>query len=251
MSTGEPLVTVVMPTYHQHQYLTTAIRSVQAQTYPKIQFLAVMVKDDVDTWDTLAPVRYELGIVLSEKADHIHQINLGLKEAKGDFVILMGSDDFMLPNKIEREMSVATATNAVLVYSRFFTTDERLNIQTASPLLPEFTYLRLVQRNFIVDSCLVAKSMYEEFGFFDEELQSLAVYDKWLRIAEKYENRIAVNTVPVILYRTHPAQKHSKRLADPKQTQLYERIVKASLRRKGLPTDGVKFSLHQVSYERV
>jgi len=250
MLNEKPLVSVVIPTYHHDQYLMTAVRSVQAQTYPRVQLLVVMVGDDKDTWDALEGVRYDLGIVVSDKADHIHQINLGLKEAKGEFVTIFGSDDFMLPNKIEREMSVATATNAVLVYSRFFLADEHLNINAVPPLF-SFSYELLTHRNFVTDCSMVAKSMYDEFGVFDESLGSLAVYDKWLHIAEKYEDRITFNPYPTFIYRTHREQKHASRVQDPKQLELYEKIVKASLQRKGLPTNEVKFRVHNIECERI
>jgi len=245
-----PLVSIVMPTYHQPQYIETAVKSILLQTHKNIQLIVVMVKDDMPTFDALQNVRYDIGIVVSEKADHIYQMNLGLKEAKGDFLILFGSDDFMLPNKVEHEMHVATATNAVLVYSRFFIADEHLNIGLIPPM-PPFSYERLTRGNFMADSSLVAKSMYEEFGFLDESLGSLAVYDMWLHIAEKYERRIIFNPIPTCIYRTHLEQKHTSRIQDPKQLELYEQIVKASLQRKGLPTDGVKFGIRQVEYERV
>lgn len=248
----EPLVSVICPTYQQHQYLATAVLSVIAQSFPNIELLIVSVKEDEETNQQINKLEATFSIksLKSEKPNHIHQINLGLKEAKGQFVILFGSDDFMLPNKVATEMALATARNAVLVYSRFFITDEHLNIGLIPPL-PPFSYSRLVQGNFIVDSCLVAKHLYDEFDHFDESLSSLAVYDKWLHIAEKYENQMVFNNIPVILYRTHPQQKHESRLADPKQLELYNKIVKASLQRKGLPTDQVNFKLHTVKSERV
>lgn len=252
---GDPLVSVIMPTYQQAQYLPTAILSVLAQTYPNVELIIVGVKED-KTVDVIQkhPISRVfssswLKLLESEKADHIHQINLGLKEAKGEFTVLFGSDDFMLPNKIEHELSVGGAANAVLVYSRFFITDEHLNIQIIPPI-PPFSYQRLVHGNFIVDSCLVAKTMYEEFGLLEESLGSLAVYDKWLHIAEKYESNIIFNPVPVILYRTHPQQKHISRLTDPKQIELYNQIVNASLKRKGI-NKTVQFKLSQVEMERV
>jgi len=245
------VVTVIMPTFRQHQYLLTSIKSILAQTYPNVKLLIVMVQDDKETWDTLESVRCDLGIIISEKADHIHQINLGLKKARGDFVTLFGSDDFMLPNKIESEMAVATATNAVLVYSRFFMADQFLNIYLVPPLPPKFSYQLLTTRCFVGDNSLVRRSMFDEFGLFDESLSSLAVYDKWLHIAEKYETQMVFNPIPTFIYRTHPEQKHIKRLAAPEQMQLYEKIVKASLQRKGLPTNAVKFGIRQVEYERV
>jgi len=240
-----------MPTFRQHQYLLTSIRSILAQTYPNVELLVVMVQDDKETWDVLESVRYELGIVVSERPHHIHQINLGLQKARGKFVTLFASDDFMLPNKIESEVAIATATDAVLVYSRFFIADEFLNIHLVPPIPEKFTYQLLTTRCFVGDNSLVAKSMYDEFGLFDETLGSLAVFDKWLHIAEKYEEHIVYNPIPTFIYRSHLKQQHTPRLADPKQMEVYEKVVKASLQRKGLPTNAVKFGIRQVEYERV
>lgn len=253
MPNQDSIVSIIMPTYRQSQYLRTSILSILAQTYPKVELVIVSVKDDEETDTVIQKLQTIMDIkhVISEKADHIHQINLGLKEAKGEFVTLFASDDFMLPNKVDMELRVATATKAVLVYSRFFLADELLDIYLTPPLPEKFSYKLLTTRCFVGDNSLVAKSMYDEFGLFDETLGSLAVYDKWLHIAEKYEDKIVFNPVPTFIYRTHPQQKHVERLADPKQMEVYERIVKASLQRKGLPTDGVKFRVKQIEYERV
>ncbi len=157
---------------------------------------------------------------------------------------LHNSDDFMLPGKIAGEVRLALEKNAVLVYSLFFYGDENLCL-TGAPKLPEFSYETLVRRNYITDNSLVARAMFEEFGLFNEKLEILAVYDKWLHIAEKYPDRIFRHHIPTFIYRQHPNQAHKKRLEKQQQERfaLYKKVVEASLRRKGITPRDVEFEI--------
>lgn len=233
-----PLVTVVMPTFHQAQFIETSILGVMAQTYKPIELIIVRVEGDQETRKTLNTLdpNFTFRTIVSQKASIIHQINLGLAEAHGNYTTLIASDDFMLPGKIAGELRLAQERNAVLVYSLFFFADENLCL-TGAPKLPEFSYETLVRRNYITDNSLVKRSMFEEFGVFDESLEILAVYDKWLHIAEKYPDRIVYNPVPTFIYRTHPEQAHKKRLElqEKDRFELYRKVVSASLLRKGIP----------------
>jgi len=241
-----PLVTVVMPTYKQSQYLFTSVLGVMAQTYPNVDLIIVPVKEDRETRHTLnmLPPTFVFETVLSDKANIIHQMNLGLEKAEGEYVTLFASDDFMLPGKISGEMRLAQEKNAVLVYSLFFHADENLN-PTGVSNAPEFSYETLVHRNYISDQSLVAKSMFSEFGLFDESLEILAVFDKWLHIAEEYPDRIVRNPVPTWIYRSHPDQAHKKRLDKPERFELYRRVISASLKRKGIEVkpENMKFEI--------
>jgi glycosyltransferase involved in cell wall biosynthesis len=238
-----PLVSVIMPTYHQPQYIETSILGIMAQTYPHIELIIVRVEGDQETRKTLNTLdpNFTFRTVVSQKASIIHQINLGLAEAHGDYTTLIASDDFMLPGKIAGEMRLAQEKNAVLVYPLFLYADEHLCL-TGAPKLPEFSYETLVRRNYITDNSLVAKSMFEEFGPFDESLEILAVYDKWLHIAEKYPDRIVHYPIPTFIYRMHPGQAHDERLKT-RNFDLYRKVVEASLRRKGITPRDVKFEI--------
>jgi len=241
-----PLVTVVMPTFKQPRFIGTSVLGVMAQTYPNVELIIVPVEEDRETRHTLnlLPPAFVFETVLSDKANIIHQVNLGLEKAHGEYVTLFGSDDFMLPAKIEAEIRCATQHNAVLVYSLFFHADEHLN-PTGVSNAPEFSYETLVHRNYVSDQSLVAKSMFSEFGLFDESLEILAVYDKWLHIAEKYPSRIVRNPVPTWIYRQHPDQEHKKRLDRPDRFELYRKVVSASLKRKGIEVkpENMKFEI--------
>jgi glycosyltransferase involved in cell wall biosynthesis len=239
-----PLVSVIMPTFHQSQYIETSVLGVMAQTYPNVELIIVSVKDDMETEEKICGILDlypQIVTIESPEANIIKQINLGLKEAKGEYITQIASDDFMLPGKIQGEMRLAQEKSAVLVYSLFLYADEHLCL-TGAPKLPEFSYETLVRRNYITDNSLVAKGMFDEFGLFDESLEILAVYDKWLHIAEKCPDRIVHYPIPTFIYRMHPGQAHDERLKK-RDFSLYAKVVEASLRRKGIEPKGVKFEI--------
>jgi len=250
----KPLVSVICPTYRQSQYIETSILGAMSQTYPNVELIIVPVKGDVATHRRLTLLnastllmKHQFRTVVSQKASIIHQINLGLDVAEGEFITQIASDDFMLPGKIAGEVRLAQEKNAVLVYSLFFYADETLCL-TGAPKLPEFKYETLIHRNYITDNSLVARAMFSEFGLFNEDLEILAVYDKWLHIAEKYPDRIVRNHVPTFIYRQHPGQAHKKRLDKPERFELYRKVIGASLKRKGIDVkpEDMKFAITQV-----
>lgn len=234
-----PLVSIVMPTYQQSRYLLTSVLSVMAQTYPNTELIIVPVKDEMETEERICDILDmfpQVVTVESDIASIVHQMNLGLKEAKGEYVTVFASDDFMLPGKLMQEVQLAIHKNAVLVYGPFFFADENLAI-TGTSKTPPFAYETLIRRCYIPDQSLVAKSVFDEFGSWDESLEILAVYDKWLHIAERFPNSIEYNASPTWIYRKHGEQEHDARIDRQQQThfELYKRVVTASMQRKGLP----------------
>jgi len=244
-----PLVSVLMPTYHQPQYLEASILSVMAQTYPydKVELIIVPVEGDIETLKVLGSLHaghFRFHTVISDKASVVHQLNLGLKEAKGAYLTEAASDDFMLPWKIANEVQVSEKSNALLVYSFFLYGDENLT-PTGVTNVPEFSYEELLHRNFISDCCLVRQEVYDELGPFDESLGVLCMFDKWLRLAEKHPDRIVRNPIATWVYRTHQDQLHSKRL-ETGNFEMYRKVITDSLKRMGRPVpENMQFKIVQ------
>ncbi|HWA59391.1 MAG TPA: glycosyltransferase family 2 protein [Gemmatimonadales bacterium] len=104
---GEPgLVSVVIPTYNRAYILGAAIQSALDQTYQPVE---VIVADDgsrdgtaelVKAFD--ARVRY----IRQENAGVSAARNTGMRNARGEFVALLDSDDQWLPWKLEAQVAV-------------------------------------------------------------------------------------------------------------------------------------------------
>ncbi|MEG3435926.1 glycosyltransferase family 2 protein [Pannus brasiliensis CCIBt3594] len=101
-----PSVAICIPTFNQAQYLPISVGSACQQIYPNIE---VWVSDDASTDDTP-----EVMDRLCEQFPQAHYYrqpkNLGmvgnnnwlLRQLKAEFIVRIDSDDFLLPNYVER-----------------------------------------------------------------------------------------------------------------------------------------------------
>lgn len=101
-----PLVSVVIPTFNRAATVVRAIESVRQQTYRPLELIVV---DDGST-DETAQVLRELGDAIV----YVHQANAGpaaarnrgIRQARGELVAFLDSDDLWRPSKLERQVSV-------------------------------------------------------------------------------------------------------------------------------------------------
>src|SRR5688572_2928227 len=100
-----PLVTVGIPCFNADRWLHAAIASALAQTWRNVE---VIVVDDGSTDNS---VNVALGFgdrVRLMKSDHRggnHARNLALAHAQGEWVQFLDADDYLEPEKIEKQLT--------------------------------------------------------------------------------------------------------------------------------------------------
>jgi glycosyltransferase involved in cell wall biosynthesis len=102
-----PLVTIGLPVYNPGPFLSYAIRSVFAQTYPSWELVVV---DDGSTDGSLERLRRiedpRVRILTDGKRRGLpYRLNQILEEASGDFIARMDADDLMDPRRLERQVA--------------------------------------------------------------------------------------------------------------------------------------------------
>jgi glycosyltransferase involved in cell wall biosynthesis len=99
------LVSIVLPTYNRGTFLTEAVESVRAQSWPDWELLLV---DDGSTDDSLASVPPDARIRLISRP-HTGNLaavrNAGLDAARGAFIGFLDSDDRWRPDKLARQLA--------------------------------------------------------------------------------------------------------------------------------------------------
>lgn len=108
------LVSVVIPTYRRSDMLDRAIDSVLNQTYENIELLLVNdnIPNDNYSQELFRRIKkYEndsrFHLILQEK--HVNGAvarNVGIKQAKGEYIAFLDDDDWWEPKKIETQVSV-------------------------------------------------------------------------------------------------------------------------------------------------
>lgn len=207
--TDKPLISVIIPSYNNAQYVVAAVQSALAQTYSPVE---VIVVDDGSTDDTRARlaawdgrVRYDYqanGGVSKAR-------NRGIAHARGDLIAFLDADDQWLPEKLNKQWEcLAASPDAALVHTDTFqwndTTGERVRVACHRERFSGSCYTEFFRHNRInTSSVMVTRRCLERTGVFDEAIRgpSAEDMDLWLRIAR--DHQIAYVNEPLVLYRHH------------------------------------------------
>src|SRR5215467_1915809 len=121
---GKPRVSIIIPFLNAEKFVQEAIDSVLAQTYDKWELLLV---DDGST-DTSTDItrrsaaQHPLNVRYIEHNGHQNRgacasRNLGIREAKGEYIALLDADDVWLQHKLERQVAILDShPEAAMVY---------------------------------------------------------------------------------------------------------------------------------------
>lgn len=112
MTTLQPLVSVILPSYNRAHTLRRAIDSVLAQTFRDFELIVVDDGSADSTQDLVAAIADDrLRYVKHRRRKGASAArNTGIDNAKGQYVAFIDSDDAWLPHKLERQMMHVSST---------------------------------------------------------------------------------------------------------------------------------------------
>lgn len=222
------LISVIMPAYNAEETLCTAIDSVLAQTYSNLELVVVNDCSTDKTLDILK--RY------SEKDLRVrvisNDVNSGVsktrhravKEAKGEWLAFLDSDDAWVENKLEVQIKLMKEKNAQLVFSgsQFMNEDGEL-INWILHVPEQIQYKRLLKQNLISNSsALVQKSLYQEYEALGDGMHE--DFACWLRILNSGIIAYGLDQ-PLLIYRLSSNSKSGNKLKAAKMNWKTYRYV--------------------------
>ncbi|WP_303286335.1 glycosyltransferase [Marinobacter sp. SS8-8] len=185
-------VSVVTPTYNRARFLPDAVTSVLSQTFGDLQLIIVDDGSDDNTRDVLAPfladrrVRY----VYQKNQGQSHARNLALKQATGDCIAFLDSDDVWAPDKLEKQLAVLQANPGVdIVHGDEATIDEQgkvISFENMKRYSGRITRYLLADNSVSITTALVRRRCFDEMGGFDTSVGVADDYELWLRFSARY-----------------------------------------------------------------
>lgn len=186
MTSFQPLVTIITPSYNQGQFIEATINSVLAQTYHNIEYIVIDALSTDNTASVIDKYRSRITCVIQE-ADNGQSdaIVKGFKLAKGDLVGWINSDDLLYPDCVAKLVSSYEKNkNAVLFY------DPDIDIISENGTLIKCMNVSVVsgaallkQSNTLVQpGSFYSSSALKSINYFDTDLRYSMDLDLWLRL---------------------------------------------------------------------
>lgn len=175
------LVSIIIPTYKRATMLRRAISSCVEQTYNNLEILIVSDNEPDDeftsearkTVDSINDNRVRL-IIQSKHINGAVARNVGIKASRGVFISFLDDDDYLEPNKIERQVDLLSQLDNTWggVCCRYKAYSGGKLVEVASPFRSGYVYkkemMSLIRTQ--TNSLLLRRDALFDSGLFDESL---------------------------------------------------------------------------------
>lgn len=189
---GETLkeyITVLMPVYNAERFLRETIQSLRAQTFTDFE---VLLYDDGSTDDSLQIARTNADdrFVIRDSdvnRGYVHWLNVGLSEARGEFIARMDADDIALPERFERQVEFLRSHPDVGLVGTACTVVDSAGAELFPIVKPatdvEIRWAALLDNPFLHPTVMFRRSaLAGNIGSYDASLMPTEDYDLWVRM---------------------------------------------------------------------
>ena len=189
-------ITVLMCVYNGQQVLTQAIDSVLNDSYENYEFIIVNDGSTDGTKQILDKYErqdHRIKIINKENSGLTSSLNVGLREARGEYIARLDADDYMLPGRLlEQEKYLNEHSDIALVGANAWLINKhgRPIGKTSSGSLSHSGCVNILNKTtscFAHSSWMVRRDVMLALGGYDEFYKKAQDYDFLLRCTEKYK----------------------------------------------------------------
>lgn len=204
------LISVIIPTYNRKKVLSRAIGSVLAQKGVDLELIIVddgstdgtseygvqrtaygeKIKNGAGNSTLRTPSAVPIRFFFQSNQGPAAARNLGIKEAKGEWIAFLDSDDEWKPGKLKAQLEFFRENPEYLICQT-----EEIWVRNGVRVNPMKKHKK--SGGWIFEKCLplcvvspsavmMRRKLFDEVGLFDESFPACEDYDLWLRIAAKY-----------------------------------------------------------------
>lgn len=210
---NKKLISIIIPIYNGEKYISDTIDSVLNQTYTQWELIIIDNCSTDGGGEIVKNYQEEHKEIRYIKLDYnsggpARPRNVGIDNAKGEYVAFLDADDIWLEDKLERQVLFLEKNQVKFTSCSCKLIDEKnteVQISLLSRIYSNFVKRRtlcdMIKNNFIItSSVLVEKNLLKKFN---EEKNYIAVedFDLWLQIWIENDNKYKYQNDKLIQYR--------------------------------------------------
>jgi glycosyltransferase involved in cell wall biosynthesis len=232
MNDKNPKVTVLMPVYNGEEYLHEAIKSILDQTFRDFEFLII------SEYGTSEESLNIIQNYTDERIRHIHNtdrlgfvesLNLGLKEARGEYIARMDSDDISYSKRLELQVKLMDNKKKIGICGTWVKTIEN----NSSTIFRYPTNPRKIQSRLLFDSPLAHPSVMLRKEFLEKyelDYDTNDLYAEDWSLWQKCSFIFPIINIPKVLLKYRITEHSISRFNACNQLNVIKRIHKNNIK---------------------
>jgi glycosyltransferase involved in cell wall biosynthesis len=208
-----PLISVVIPSFNQGQYIEETLLSVIGQQYPNLEILVMDGGSTDNTIEIIKKYSKYISYWQSQKdTGQADAINQGMRKSSGEILCWLNSDDMYLPGTlldIGKRFSGLTEEKYLIYGSAVTINESNETLAGGAQIAGFFDEFSLTYTDFIIQpSSFWTRKLWQQVGELNTSYHYVLDWDWFIRAAKvaKFEHVPKFYSV----YRYHPFHKTSK-----------------------------------------
>ena len=183
-------ISVIIPTYNRVTLLPRAIDSVLRQNISELEILVVDDGSSDDTEQCIVNNYPDIRYIKQDNLGVSAARNNAIKQAKGEWIALLDSDDEWLEGKLMAQLDELNQTGLKVCHTQeiWIRNGVRVNQMDKHKKTGGFIFQNCLPLCAMSPSSIVIhRNVFEDIGLFNESLPACEDYDLWLRLTALYE----------------------------------------------------------------
>jgi alpha-1,3-rhamnosyltransferase len=208
-----PLVSIIIPSYNHRKYILKLLESINEQTYPTIE---VIIVDDGSTDGSVEYLesvkeKYNFKLISKKNEGLCATINRGLDEVRGEYIVIIASDDFMPATRLSEQIEkISNSPFDAIGGGMTVVSENSVTLNYVKPLkIGEVFFDEMLYKNLICAPTVMFRAeTFTKFGRYNPN-HLIEDYSMWLRILSQ-KGRIANFNHNWAFYRVNPLVNRKK-----------------------------------------
>ncbi len=179
---------IITPTLNSEKSLTFSLNSVFNQVYKNFEHIVVDGGSTDNTIKIAKKHKVKKKIIVKEKSSIYAAINEGIKNAKGDYIIVLNSDDIFNSSLVLKQIAekISKSKEKILLgnvcYHNNFSHQKIVRFYSSSNFRPWMMFFGLMPPH---TGSVIHKDIFKNYGYYTEKFSIAADFEFFLRLFVK------------------------------------------------------------------